>query len=737
MPSVSRRNFLKATGVAASTLLLSGCTADLQQPVYMESYTRAPEFTLPGEDLWFASTCRMCSAGCGTITRVSNGRARKIEGNPKHPLNRGKLCARGQAGLQELYHPDRIQQIMQRTGTRGEGQWATLDWDRAVNELAAQIQGLDSARIAFLTGLLPDYQATLVARFLDGLGAPGAIIYDTQTAFEGRSALLQASEELFGEPALPVFDLANADVVFGFGTNFLETWLSPVAYSRAFGSMRGRLGNRGVFVAFEPRMSMTAANADRWIPVVPGAEGLIALALGKIIVDKGIRAGSEQHRKFYDDVDVAAIAQAADIAVDDLEYLAGVFAEARQPLAMPGGLLAGYANGMDAVKAVTMLNVVTGQVGTSGGIFLTPSSPSRDLRQVPANSYQEVQRLVERMSAGEVDLLFVLGVNPIYSFPTWLGFADVLSNVGQVVTFATLLDETAAQADVVLPSHSYMETWGYQLVNPSGSQLTLSAQQPVVRPLYDSRDPTDVLMALADKIGGSVAQRIPWPNLVNFIQSRLTSLQLLDGNTDATSPELFWASWLQAGGWWSNEEAWTAPALAETASAPLTLNEPKFGGDGAEYPFHLLPIPSMTFGDGRHAGLPWLQEMPDPMTTASWHTWMEINPATAAQLGVQTHDVVSIQSPVGSIEASVYVYPGIRPDVVAVPVGQGHSELGRYGRNWGSNVLHVLTGLTDETTGQLAWAGTRVQVTKSGEKHILPLLESNIGVDRFRRATTE
>lgn len=735
--AISRRNFLKASGLAAGTLLVSGCTVNLQQPVWMESYNRAPEFTLPGEDLWFASTCRMCPAGCGTITRVSNGRARKIEGNPKHPLNHGKLCARGQAGLQELYHPDRIRQIMQRTGERGQGQWATTDWVRLIDELAAQVGSADPSRIAFVTGNLPDYQHTLIARFLDGLGAPDAIRYDVQSTFDGRNIFTQVNEELFGEATMPIFDIANADVLYGFGTNFLESWLSPVSYAQAFGAMRGRPGNRGVFVAFEPRMSMTAANSDRWLPAAVGTEGLIALALGKIIVDEGLRPGSEAYRALYNDVEVTAIAQAADISTADLTYLARVFGDARRPLAMPGGLLAGYSNGLDNVKAVMMLNLLTQQIGTRGGIHLSPPAPSRDLRQSPLNRYRDVEQLVRQMNAGEIDLLFVLGVNPIYSFPQSLGFTEALVNVRQVVTFATLLDETAALADLVLPSHTYLETWGYQLVNPSGHQLTVSAQQPVVRPLYDSRDPADVFMALADKIGGNVAQRIPWPNLVNFIQSRLTSLQLLEGNTDAANPELFWASWLQQGGWWSKDALWTIPEPVEAVGTSLTPTFPDSSTTDGEYPFALIPIPSIAFGDGRHAGLPWLQELSDPMTTSSWHTWVEINPTTAAKLDLQTHDVVLIESSVGTIEASVYVYPGIRPDVVAVPVGQGHTELGRYGRNWGANVMQLLAGLSDPKTGELAWAGTRVKLRKTADQHIIPLLESNVGVDRFRRTTAE
>lgn len=731
---ITRRDFLKASGAAAGMFLLSGCTVDLQQPVWMESYNRAPEQTLPGEDFWFASTCRMCPAGCGIITRVSNGRARKIEGNPEHPLNRGRLCARGQAGLQILYHPDRVRQILIRTGERGQGEWGTTHWEQLIDDLTAQLQATDPSRIAFLTGFLPDYQAMLVSRFLDGLDAPPAIVYDTQTAFDGRVVLEAASQDLFGEPALPVFDIAKADMVFGFGANFLETWLSPVAYSRAYGAMRGQPGIRGALVAFEPRLSMTAASADRWISVPPGTEGLVALALGKIIVDEGLghADGHTEHQPLYQNVDVSAIAQTAEMNTDELVQLARIFADSHHPIALPGGLLAGYTNGLDAVKAVEALNLVVGHTGAHGAMFLTPQAPSRDLRPTPANPFQDVQALVERMAAGEVDLLFILGTNPVYELPAAVGFAEALAHVPQVVVFATLLDETAALADRVLPAHTYLETWGYQFVNPATDQMIVSAQQPVVHPLYDSRDPGDALLALADKLGGRVARRLPWPNLVNFIQTRLTSLQLLAGNITAGDSETFWVTWLQHGGWWSRDTAWTIPEVGEAFPTTLSVPAPDFEGDSNQYPFHLLPIPSLAFGDGRHAGLPWLQEMPDPMTTASWDTWGEINPVTAEQLGIKNNDVVRIASPAGTIEAIAYIYPGIRPDVVAIPVGQGHTDLGRWAENRGANVLQILAPRTDEQTGQWTWAATRVQITKTGKRRPLPLLESNLGVERIR-----
>ena len=729
--SITRRDFLKLTGAATSMLLLSGCTVDLQQSVWMEPYVHSPEQTLPGEDFWFASTCRMCPAGCGIVVRVSNGRARKIEGNPAHPLNQGAICARGQAGLQRLYHPDRLRQVLQRTGERGADQWGALSWEQAIDTLAGRLQSINPERIGFLTGLLPDYQAALVARMSKGLGAPRPVVYDAQTFLDGRFALQKAVEAMFGVDSLPIFDIGHADVVYAFSANFLETWLSPVSYGRAYGHMRGRPGARGTMISFEPRLSMTAANADRWIPVAPGFEGLLALALGKIIVDEGLGANDlpAPYRSLYDGVDVGAVAAQVELSAEDLASLARMFAEAHHPVAIPGAGLIAHTNGLNAIKAVLALNLLVDR----GALFLTPVAPSRDLRPPLAPStLQEVEDLIGRMKAGEVEALLVLGANPVYELPAALGFREALAHVPLIVAFADLPDETTALADLVLPAHTYLETWGYQFVNPGAEQLVVSAQQPVVRPIWDTRDPADVLLALADKMGGRVAKRLPWPNLVSFIQTRLTSLQLLDGNIASTDIRPFWSAWLQQGGWWSRDSLWETPEpLPDATLSPVSA--PRFEGDEAEYPFHLLPISTVSLADGRHAALPWLQETPDPMTTASWDTWVEINPQTANDLGVQNDDVVKIVSPVGEIEAIVYVYPGIRPDVVAVPIGQGHDKLGRWAANRGANVLQALAPSRIDGVDDLAWAATRVLVVPTGQPRMLPTLEDNIGVDRARQ----
>ena len=135
-----------------------------------------------------------------------------------------------------------------------------------------------------------------------------------------------------------------------------------------------------------------------------------------------------------------------------------------------------------------------------------------------------------------------------------------------------------------------------------------------------------------------------------------------------------------------------------------------------EYPFHFLPYPSNQFLDGSLAHLPWLQEMPDPLTSAMWSSWIEINPATASRLGIGEGDIVEVASAHGTLRTAAYISPGIAPDVLAMPAGQGHTTFTRYASGRGENPVDLLAPLTEETTGALAWAATRVKLTRVGDR---------------------
>jgi anaerobic selenocysteine-containing dehydrogenase len=172
------------------------------------------------------------------------------------------------------------------------------------------------------------------------------------------------------------------------------------------------------------------------------------------------------------------------------------------------------------------------------------------------------------------------------------------------------------------------------------------------------------------------------------------------------------------------------PETTKVVLSPLPVVQPSFDGDPSLYPYHLHPYPSIVLGDGRGANLPWLQETPDPMTTARWSTWVELNPQTAAEHGVLDDDIVRVISPYGELEAPVVVYPGLRPDVVAIPIGQGHTDYGRFAEGRGANPVVLLAPATDPETGSLAWGATRVRLERTGRRRQLARLESLDGAGR-------
>jgi anaerobic selenocysteine-containing dehydrogenase len=588
--------------------------------------------------------------------------------------------------------------------------------------------------LVILCGLVPDHLAALFERFTEGLGSRSPVFFDLHTAMEGRREALDLSQRWFGTSRLPIYDLSRSDLVFSFGANFLENWMSPVAQGVDFGTMRqGQLGGRGYVVQFEPRLSMTAASADEWIAIEPGMEGLVALGLGRIIVEEDLgQVGSHrEHADLYRDINVGEIAESSGVSVEVLQRLARLFAGADRPLAMAGGYLAGFGNAPQQMDAVLALNIVMRRLGREGGVFLPLEVPTGSFSQtISPGPIEELEQVLEQMRAGEVELLLLHHTNPVYELPEWMGVREALDQVADVVSFSPIVDETAVLADWILPDHTYLEGWGYRIVEPGGDRPAVSAQQPVTQPLYDTRATSDVLLSLASSLGGSLADALPWGDVATFLEER--SSELLGssiGSFDARTGAGFWSRWRQFGGWWSDRPIRNEPEVVRSLDEPIMVSETTFAGDAEEYPFYLLPYESVTLTDGRGAHQPWLQEAPDPMTTARWNTWVEVNPQTAERLGVEDNDLVRVRSASGEIEVPVVVYPGIRPDVIAIPVGQGHEDSGRFAAGRGANVVKLLSRV-QEQGASLAWGATRVQVESVGRKREIARLESLEGGGR-------
>jgi anaerobic selenocysteine-containing dehydrogenase len=716
---ISRRDFLKLSGAGVGLAILTGC-GPLSRYVTREPYYLMPEYSYNGVSTYYATTCRECPAGCGTVVRTLQGRAIKIEGNKNHPVSLGKTCARGQTALEGLYNPDRIQHPARRS-QRGSNVLSQTTWEAAIQVVSQALTKNKPEEIAFLLGLTSDHLADLVTEITSALGSPAPLRYSSFETVEARATLAKAANQIFGIPALPFFDLANADVTFSFGANFLETYHSPVAYTRGFFLMRqGHMGKRGYLVQFEPRMSQTAAVADEWIPVSPGTQGLVALAIGRLVAET--RGGSIPAA--YQNVDVQGIVKASGVSESDLRRLAGLFSSAGHALAIPGGPALAASNGVEAGEAILTLNALVNNLGQAGGIFLSPPLPVHAANPNLPNTYTDLQELVQQMESGSIKVLFIHGVNPVYELPPSSGFVQALSKVPLVVSFASFPDETAMQADYLFPDHTSLEAWGYQKIITGADRPVISGLQPVVAPFYDTRASADVLLAAVQAIGGDLATAVPYKDEVEYIQSSLTALIPQAGFYNTQDINSFWELWQQNGGWWNQAAGLGSPAAQNALEASFSQSMPEFDGNGE---FHFMPFFSTLLSDGSGSNKSWLQELPDPTTTVVWNSWIEINPETADRLGISDDDVVRITSPFGELEASVYRYPAIRPDTIAMPFGQGHTSFGRYAQNRGANLVRLL-GTRLNAAGDLALFSVKVRIEKTGRQQTLARFESRLGV---------
>jgi len=692
MAELDRRDFLKWVGVSAGGAAAAGCSDHVEKLI---PYVVQPEEITPGKLVEYASTCLECAAGCGLRVRTRESRPIKLEGNPEHPVNRGALCALGQASIGRSYHPDRFQAPQR----RGEGgKLEPITWEAATALLAEKLKAA-GGRVRAISGSTGPTLGSLFDRFLAAVGSAGSRLYYESFGYE---ALREASRAVFGSAVRPRFDLEGADYVIDFGAESLESWLSPVEHARQISAARDvgeSAGRAARLVYVGPRLSLTAGNADEWLPAKPGSEGILALGIARVAFESVRAAGRPVGgdpallESILSGFDADSVASRTGVPAEAIQRIGRAIAAARRPAALPPGVALTSRRATATTAAVLILDAVVGAIGES---VLLPAEATA--APEPA-SFRDVQALVAAMQAGEVGVLLVHGTNPAYSLPPAAGFADALAKVGFVVSFASIPDETSEHAHLILPDNTPMESWGDAAPRAGVRSLV----QPTLRPLYDTQAVGDTLLAVGRALGEPVASQLPSGSFRSVLEA-------------AWSDTDFRAA-LERGGVF--EDAPRPPALPVVASAArLDFKEPQFEDGG---PYLVVPVPSALLHDGRGANLSWLQETPDPVMKTTWQSWAELSHESAKSLGVSHGDLLTVETSAGKLELPVLPRGGIRDDVIAIPIGQGHrvglfashAAEGRPGEARGVNVAALLPAASDETGGR-AWLTARATVRATG-----------------------
>jgi anaerobic selenocysteine-containing dehydrogenase/Fe-S-cluster-containing dehydrogenase component len=677
-PTMDRRKFLTVVGATGTgALALSGCSTSRVEKLV--PYLVQSEDQIPGVATWYASTCTECDAGCGVHVRTREGRAVKLEGNPEHPVNQGKLCSRGQASLQGLYNPGRIKAPMLRGA---DGRFTEIKWDDAIARVAAKLTEA-GGKVAVVSGAGRGTLSELLAEWTAAVG--GRLVRWSPFDHEPVRA---ANRQVFGLDQLPAHDFARAKYIMSFGADFLETWLSPTENQRGFAEAHGFAdGDVAKFVYASPRMDLTGLNADEWLATRPGTETALALAMANVVA--GLRGTGGTVTGALARFTPAMAAQETGIPAERIERVAKEFAAAQPSLAVAGGIGGQHAGATQLCAAVNLLNYVAGNIGETVRF-------GADLDR--GDGYLALARLGSAIDGGQIAMLVVHAANPAYALPKSAGFAERLKKVPFKVAIGLYLDETAAACDLLLPEHHALERWD-DLAPRRGVR---SLMQPVMEPVFDTRAAGDILLQISKKAGGTLA-RFTAPTWEAHLRERW---QALGAERREASADEFWHGALQRGGVF--DEPGDAIPVGLSDSVAVEYTAPAFAGKGDVV---FLAYPHGMLHDGRGANKPWLLENADPVTKITWHSWVEVSPETAKALDIRNGEVLRLTGAGGTVEAPAYIHLGLHPGAVAMPLGFGHTAYGAFAEGRGVNALDLLG---PPTADYVTYLSTRVTVEKSG-----------------------
>ncbi len=592
----SRRDFLKLGGGFGFALAFGGGLLKWSQsPPSTKLYP-------PGVERWVPTTCGQCMGGCGILVRMIDGWATNIIGNPLHPLNRGTICARGIAGIQGLYDPDRIRSPLKRVGKRGEGRWQSISWEEALQEVSHLLKELrkngEPHRVVVLGGRYRGLMRSLWERFLEAYGSPNYI--DNQFQWEGLP--LEGLLLTQGVYNIPAYDFENAQYILSFGSPLLESFWSPMHVLKAFGHFhRGRPGQRGKLVQIESRLSITGMKADEWVPIQPGTEGLLALGIAHMIVKEGlydkefvakntfgfenwVDPQGKKHLGFKEYVlsefPPNRVTNRTGVAIDTIIRLAREFAS------NPPSLAIGFRDRPFNQMAVGILNGLVGSIDRPGGILIPESVPLKPLppftkdriaqkglekgridgNHLPPFRIDHPYFFIKNSFSGKPyrpEVLFLYYTNPFFSNPHSPElFQKAFDQIPKIISFSPYMDDTTQYADLILPDHTPLERWQDDPLFLNNGLPVLGIRQPTVDPIYKTRATGDVLIDFARSLGGEIAKAFPWKDFKEVL------LYSLKGIFEARRGDVFglefdeaWTRMLQRGGWWdpsykSYEEFW-------------------------------------------------------------------------------------------------------------------------------------------------------------------------------------
>jgi MoCo/4Fe-4S cofactor protein with predicted Tat translocation signal len=694
MSTMSRKQFL-ALLTASAAFAAAGCTG-YRDKGEIVPYNKKPEEVIPGLPNAYASTCTGCNQACGILIKTREGRPVKVDGNPDHPVNEGTICAKGQASILNLYDPHRLRTPVHGSLSKknGEVTWKIVDAEvrKHLNNAVAS-----SKRIAIVAHAVvsPSSQKVL-EQFAATYPTTKLYMYDL---FHD-TPRHRAWQRCYGSDAVPAIAWDKAKVILALESDVLGTEGFTVEQIRKFASARDimRTSDFNRLYCVEGTFSLTGANADYRLRLRPDAQGAFLLALmNEVCVVRGAarcdghlarRVGAASLRTFADRHGLS-LPTLRHLVDDLLEHRGEAIVHAGDSLPESVHLLVDYFNEI-------LGNSTLYRYGQTGAPLAVRSSA------------REFEQLVRDMNSGAVDVVLHFDTNPVFHLPPTIGYEEAVRKVPLSVSLVETEDETARLCTYVLPAHHPFESWGDFSVRTG----VVSLQQPVIAPLYDTREKEAVLLTWMSADG--LFHETIYHEFIKrrWEQEVFPRFQVM---ADFTT---FWFSALHDGVVVQPEEPAQQQLFDPGALASLEVPDQGEGVVVALTQSHFL-------GDGRFANNGWLQEIPHPVSKIVWDNYAAISPRTAEELGVADSDCVKVMVTGAMQTLPVFVQPGQADGLISIDLGYGRTAAGPIGSGVGTNANVLLpAGALDGSR-----IVTGVKVVKATERHTLVSTQEHHSLD--------
>lgn len=667
MSSISRRKFLALLG--ASAALAGTACSDYRDKGEIIPYNKKPEEITLGKPNYYASTCTSCANACGILIKTREGRPIKIDGNPDHPVSKGKICAQGQASIMNLYDPDRLKNPKKKLDRR----FVEYKWKDANDEIAFDLMNVSNREISIITHKIVSPSTKKV---LDDFVVkyPTAKIYSYEL-FDN-SVRNSAWKKCYSSGDFPAIKWNEAKVILSLDADFLGESNNKIENARLFSEGRDVINKKfNRLYVVEGNMTITGMNADYRMRLKPDLQLIFILSLAAALNEKGLIVPLKSNG-----LTLEGFSKENGLDLNTLNVLVSDLLKNKGK----SFIYAGDHLPEDIHIAVNLLNHTLG----NEGLYNFEYGKSTVL---PLSSSEDLKNLSSRMKNGEVATVIHLNSNPVYHLPSDLGYVDALSKVDTVISLVELENESSEVSNFVLPINNQLESWGDAKTRAGYYSL----QQPVIAPLYDTRQIESILLTWISGDSSSFDESVYHNYLMNNWEKNIypsleTKLEF----------KRFWYGALHDGVVASTEKSAALGTINTSIASQIKART-------VSNNFSLHIKESYAVRDGRFANNGWLQELPHPVSKVVWDNYVAISPKTASDLGLKSNDLVEISTGNNSLKIPAFIQPGASDNSITIETGYGRKNGGTVGTRVGfdANTLLNSGGLTP-------WLYSNVKVEK-------------------------